>query len=96
VVEFKKAPEASAELRFNFLKDPMDLHTDQIILSGSANERNTKVKLNGKDARPEDLVFEEAGKGKTNLRLQSTVRDSSDYYKIQEKNGLDVTVTITN
>lgn len=96
-VTFKSTPEPGAKIRVVFLYEALDknLRREPMPIPGRADAQSTKVYLNGKPARAEDIQFASTLEGGTNLSLADSVFASSDPYELKQNGGVRIRV-VTN
>ena len=93
-VQFTAVPKPGAQLRFVFFYEAIDknLRLAPISIKGVSNSGNTKVYLNDKEARPEDVTFEQDLEGNTSLRLAPALMANNDPYEIRKNQALKVKI----
>ncbi|MBX3021973.1 MAG: VWA domain-containing protein [Bdellovibrionales bacterium] len=97
VVIFKNVPKAGSSLRFVYLYEAIDknLRVEPIMIPGHTDARTTKVWLNGREAKAEDLTFGRDMSGNTTLSIAPSAMASNDPYDIRRNNGVKMQV-VTN
>lgn len=93
-VHLKSVPKPGAKLRFVFYYEDVakNFRIEPLLFAGRLHARNTKVTLNGKPARAEDLVFTPDLEGNTSLTLGANVLSANDPYDIRKNEGLKIRV----
>lgn len=93
-VTFKTAPAPKSKLKFEFFYEDIEknFRIEPLTFAGHIDSRNTKVYLNGTEARPEELEFTRDLEGNTSLRLSDSVMSANDPYHIRRNTGLKVRV----
>ena len=91
-LEFDQAPGPGAKLEVTYepaqLKDALEL--TPMILSGDMSPAGLDLELNGKMARPGDILFEKTLEGQWSIRLADRVLSEEDPYQIRGARGLTV------
>lgn len=93
-IRLSAVPKAGAKIRFVFLYEAIEknFRTEPMAFRGEINTGNTKVFLNGKEARAEDTVFEKDLEGNSSLRLADSALATNDPYDIRKNQGLTIRV----
>jgi len=93
-VKFTAVPKPGTQLRFVFFFEAIEknLRLEPVSIKGVANSGNTKVYLNDKEARPEDVFFEQDLEGDTSLRLAPSLMANNDPYEIRKNQSLKVRI----
>lgn len=93
-VDLKTAPGPNAKLRFEYFYEEIEknFRFEPLTFAGALNATNTKVWLNGQEARPEHLTFSPDGEGNTIVGLSDEVLSAADPYKIGANAGLKVRI----
>lgn len=96
-VVFDRAPEDAAQIeaKFRYVSPKLNLSVSPITVRGDANESNTRVFFNGKEARVnQDFVFQRSGQ-ETNISLADGVWAAGDPFGIAARKGLHVKISVT-
>jgi hypothetical protein len=93
-VHFTAVPKPGTQLRFVFFFEAIEknLRLEPITVKGISNSGNTKVYLNEKEARAEDVIFEQDLEGNTSLRLAPSLMANNDPYEIRKNQSLKVRI----
>ncbi len=91
-VIMKEVPKAGASLRFTYFYENLfdNMNMEPMIFDAAMTHKNTKVYLNDKLARQEDIIFSNDIDGDTSLSFGPAVMSSTDPYEIRRNEGLRV------
>ncbi len=96
-VTFNSVPKPGSKIRFSFYNENFRKHLrlEPMSFSGLIDLSNTKVYLNGIEARPGDVIFAKDLEGNTTLTLSEEVLKINDPYAIRANRGLKMKVTVS-
>jgi len=95
-VRFKNVPKAGTRIRFVYLYEAIErnFRMEPLSFTGQLNAGNTKVYLNGKEARANEVNYDQDLDGNTSVRLNESVLSSSDPYDIRKNQGLTIRLVV--
>lgn len=93
-ISLNETPKPGAKLRFSYFYENIEknLPLEPLIFNGDLNHSNTKVWLNGKEARSEDVIFEKDMDGDTSVKLVNNVLGTNDPYEIRKNESLRIRI----
>ncbi len=93
-VTLRQVPKAGASLKFTYFYEKIEenFRMTPLVFDGNLTHANTKVFLNEKLARKEDIVFAKDIDGDTSLKLSDQVLSATDPYYIRRNESLKIRI----
>jgi hypothetical protein len=93
-VSLRQVPKAGASLKFDYFYEKIEknFRMEPLVFNGNLTSANTKVWLNDKLARSEDIIFEQDIEGDTSVKLGPNVLGANDPYDIRRNESLKIRI----